>query len=106
VTSGERAGRPSSRLEAEVSRAGSAVLSETLGAHSQAERTDRMLIYGESHLRAFLRTYAGHYSGHRPHQSRNQRPPDHDEMVVVPLAAPVQRRKVLGGVINEYHRVA
>ena len=30
----------------------------------------------------------------------------HDEMVVVPLAAPVQRRKVLGDVINEYHRVA
>ena len=42
----------------------------------------------------------------RPHQSRNQRPSDHDEMVVVPLATPVQRRKVLGGVINEYHRVA
>ena len=65
-----------------------------------------MLIYGESHLRAVLRIYAGHYNGRRPHQSRNQRPPDHDEMVVVPLAAPVQRRKVLGGVINEYHRVA
>jgi hypothetical protein len=46
-----------------------------------------MLIYGEAHLRAVLRTYAGHYNGHRPHQSR-QRPPDHDEMVVVPLAAP------------------
>jgi putative transposase len=67
--------------------------------------TDRMLIYGEAHLRA-VRTYAGHYNGHRPHQSRQQRPPDHDEMVVVPLAAPVQRRKVLGGVINEYHRAA
>jgi len=25
-------------------------------------------------------------------------------MVVVPLAAPAQRRKVLVGVINEYHR--
>jgi putative transposase len=53
-----------------------------------------------------LRTYAGHYNGHRPHQSRHQRPPDHDEPVVVPLDARVQRRKVLGGVINEYHRAA
>ena len=68
--------------------------------------TDRMLIYGESHLRAVLRTYAGHYNGHRPHQSRGQRPPVHDETVVVPLSAPVQRRKMLGGVINEYHRAA
>lgn len=61
----------------------------------------RMLIYGEAHLRSVLRTYAGHYNGHRPHRSRQQRPPDHDEMVVVPLAAPVRRRRVLGGVINE-----
>jgi putative transposase len=61
-----------------------------------------MLIYGEAHLLAVLRAYVGHYNGHRPHQSRQQRPPDHDEMAV----APVQRRKVLGGVINEYHRAA
>ena len=47
--------------------------------------SDRMLIYDEAHLR-----------GHRPHQSRNQRPPDCNELAVVPLTAPVQRGKLLG----------
>ena len=65
-----------------------------------------MLIYDEAHLPSVLRAYVGHYNGHRPHQSRNQRPPDHDEPVVVPLDVPVQRRKILGGVINEYRRAA
>jgi putative transposase len=72
----------------------------------RSECTDRMLIYGEAHLRAVLRAYAGHYNAHRPHQSRQQRPPDQDGTVVIPLEAPVQRRKVLGGVINEHHRAA
>ena len=67
---------------------------------------DRMLIYNQAHLRAVLRACARPYNGHRPHQSRYQRPPDCDEPAVVPLNAPVRRRKVLGGVINEYHRAA
>ena len=73
---------------------------------ARAECTDRMLIYGERHLRSVLGEYAGHYNGHRPHQSRQQRPTDQDDQVGVPLDLPVQRRKVLGGVINEYYQAA
>jgi len=67
---------------------------------------DRMLIYNQAHLRAVLRACARHYNGHRPRQSRYQRPPGCDEPAVVPLNAPVRRRKVPGGAINEYHRAA
>ena len=73
---------------------------------ARAECTDRMLIYGERHLRSVLGEYAGHYNGHRPHQSRQQRPPDRDDQARVPLDLPVQRRKVLGGMINEYYHAA
>jgi len=73
---------------------------------ARAECTDRMLIYGERHLQSVLGEYVGHYNRHRPHQSRQQRPPDRDDPFGVPLELPVQRRKVLGGVINEYYQAA
>jgi len=65
-----------------------------------------MLIYDEQHLRSVLCEHAGHYNRHRPHQSLQQRAPGHHTPVVVPPDAPVQRRKILGGVINEYYRAA
>jgi transposase InsO family protein len=73
---------------------------------ARSECTDRMLIYGERHLRSVLGEYASHYNGHRPHQSRQQRPPDQDCQASPPLDLPIRRRKVLNGVINEYYQAA
>jgi putative transposase len=70
---------------------------------ARAECTDRLLIYDERHLQSVLGEYASHYNGHRPHQSRQQRPPDQDGQASPPLDLPVRRRKILGGVINEYY---
>jgi putative transposase len=74
--------------------------------HPRTECTDRMLIYGERHLQSVLGQYADHYNGHRPHQSRQQRPPDQKAQISALLNLPIQRRKVLGGVINEYYHAA
>jgi transposase InsO family protein len=73
---------------------------------ARAECTDRMLIYSERHLRSVLGEYVGHYNRHRPHQSRQQRPPDQVGQPDAPLNLPVRRREVLGGVINEYYQAA
>ncbi|MEU0481874.1 integrase core domain-containing protein [Streptosporangium sp. NPDC006013] len=72
----------------------------------RTECTDRMLISNERHLRSVLAEYADYYNRHRPHQSRRQQPPDHDDRITLPLEGRIERRKVLDGLINEYHRAA
>jgi transposase InsO family protein len=72
----------------------------------RAECADRLLLYGERHLRSVLSEYVDRYNAHRPHQARGQRPPNQDEHVVVPMKGRIERHKVLGGAINEYRRAA
>ena len=72
----------------------------------RTEVTDRMLIFGERHLRTVLAEYETHYNGRRPHRSRQLRPPCPDHPVADLSRERIQRRPVLGGLINEYERAA
>ena len=73
---------------------------------ARTEITDRMLIFGERHLRTILAQYEGHYNGRRPHRSRQLRPPRPDHPVADLYRERIKRRPVLGGLINEYERAA
>ena len=73
---------------------------------ARTEVTDRMLIFGERHLRLVLTEYARHYNGRRPHRSRELRPPRPDHPVADLSQQRIRRRSVLGGLINEYERAA
>jgi putative transposase len=76
---------------------------------ARRECLDRTLIFGERHLLATLSEYVAHYNDHRPHQGRNQLPPNTDQAppTLLDLAAtPVQRQTILGGLINEYSQAA
>jgi putative transposase len=51
----------------------------------KTEVTDRMLIFGERHLRRVLAGYAAHYNGRHPHRSLELRPPRRDAPVPEPI---------------------
>ena len=81
------------------------------GANAYAERfvltartevTDRMLIFGQRHLRAIL----AHYNGRRPYRSRQLHPPRPDHPPADLSQERIKRRPVLGGLTNEYERAA
>jgi transposase InsO family protein len=74
------------------------------------ECTDRILITGDRHLRLVLDDYVDHYNAGRSHQGQGVglRAPN-DNPNVIPLPAPaaqIRRRRVLGGLINEYQTAA
>jgi transposase InsO family protein len=72
---------------------------------ARTECTDRLLIFGERHLRTVLNEYADHYNRHWPHRSLTLRAPINDGSDVIPLPLGwIERRHVLGGLINEYQR--
>jgi putative transposase len=73
---------------------------------ARTELTDRMLIFGEHHLRRVLAEYARHYNGHRPHRGRQLRPPRPDHPVPALPAHRITRRAVLDGLLNEYQPAA
>ena len=70
------------------------------------ECLDHLLIYGERHLRQILAEYSRHYNEHRPHQSREQRPPLHEPGQTIDVTARIKRRQVVHGLISEYSRAA
>jgi transposase InsO family protein len=73
---------------------------------ARTEVTDRMLIFGQRHLRTILAEYEAHYNGRRPHRSRQLRPPRPGHPAAGLSQEHIKRRPILGGLINEYERAA
>ena len=72
------------------------------------ELCDHVLILSQSHARQVLAAYQRHYNEHRPHQARQQLPPDNVVHCcgLVVGAHRLLRTRVLGGLINEYSYAA
>jgi hypothetical protein len=73
---------------------------------SAAPTRSQLIGYSERRLRRILAEYSRHYNGHRPHQSREQRPPLYEPGQPVDVTARIKPRPVVHGLINEYRRAA
>lgn len=67
------------------------------------ECLDHILVISEAHLRRVLNGYLAYYNARRPHQGLEQQSPI--PRLESPTSGRVEKRKVLGGIINDYYRV-
>ena len=72
----------------------------------RTELTDRILIFGEKHLRTVLAQFSAHYNQRRPHRALQLQPPRPDLPTSAVHCQRIRRRAVLGGLLNEYERAA
>ena len=68
------------------------------------ECLDRIIILNEAHLRWVLGEYVRYYNQRRPHQALRHLPPEAPD--AYPSEGFVVARPVLGGLINDYCRLA
>jgi hypothetical protein len=68
------------------------------------ECLDHILIINEAHLQRVLKEYVGYYETARPHQGLDQQTPVPRQSL--DTSGPIQKRKILGGIINDYYRAA
>ena len=64
---------------------------------------DRMILFGERHLRRAIEQYLAHYHAERNHQGLSNRPIDGEVSTVV---GEITSRERLGGLLRYYHRAA
>jgi len=71
------------------------------------EVSDRVLILGRGHLLRVASEFEVHYNSHRPHQGICLQAPETIgfEPELVPFGE-IRRRRLLGGLISEYHEAA
>ena len=72
---------------------------------ARAELLDHTLIWNERQLRGLLVEFLEHHNYHRPHRGINQCSPDSiDQEPADPVPIDeIRRRRILGGLVNEYH---
>ncbi|MCP4416068.1 MAG: transposase, partial [Chloroflexi bacterium] len=67
------------------------------------ECLDKLLILNEAHLQRVLDEFLTYYNARRPHQSLDQQSPL--ERPQPETTGLIQKRKILGGIINDYFRL-